>query len=104
MNILFWIYKSRTNKAGEAPVKMRITLNGQNVSFNTKVSVDPILWDKDKQRTKGNTPLLREYNNTLMNLTTSGYYGQSLPGFQRKVYHPKGVVVVVINLVIFFLS
>ena len=33
-----------------------------------------------------------------------GYYGQSLPVFQRKVYHPKGVVVVIINLVVFFLS
>ena len=31
-----------------------------------------------------------------------GYFTQSLPAFQRKVYHPKGVVEADINLVNFF--
>ena len=31
-----------------------------------------------------------------------GYFTQSLPAFQRKVYHPKGGVEADINLVIFF--
>ena len=34
----------------------------------------------------------------------SGYYGQSLPEFQRKVYHPKGVVEADINLVVFIFT
>ena len=32
----------------------------------------------------------------------NGYFTQSLPAFQRKVYHPKGVVEADINLVNFF--
>jgi hypothetical protein len=31
-----------------------------------------------------------------------GYFTQSLPAFQRKVYHPNGVVEADINLVNFF--
>jgi hypothetical protein len=34
--------------------------------------------------------------------TRDGYFTQSLPAFQRKVYHPKGVVEADINLVNFF--
>src|SRR5450432_2841242 len=70
MTILFWIYKSRTNKAGEVPIKMRITLEGKNVSFATGISIDLASWDTDKQRIKGNSPLVKEYNNALLNLTT----------------------------------
>ena len=33
---------------------------------------------------------------------SGGYFTQSLPVFQRKVYHPKGVVEADINLVNFF--
>ena len=31
-----------------------------------------------------------------------GYFTQSLPAFQRKVYHPKGGIEASINLVVFF--
>ena len=59
MNILFWIYKSRLNKAGEAPIKMRITLTGQSISFATSILITPDNWDKDKQRIKGNDALVK---------------------------------------------
>jgi hypothetical protein len=36
------------------------------------------------------------------NRQRSGFFTQSLPAFQRKVYHPKGVVEADINLVNFF--
>ena len=38
----------------------------------------------------------------LKNVMLPGYFTQSLPAFQRKVYHPKGGVEADINLVIFF--
>ena len=37
-----------------------------------------------------------------LNMKLPGYFTQSLPAFQRKVYHPKGVVEADINLVNFF--
>jgi len=47
---------------------------------------------------------IRNAQQKIKEIRKGGDYGQSLPVFQRKVYHPKGVVVVVINLVVFFLS
>lgn len=34
MKILFWLYKSRINKAGLAPVMLRITINGNRTSMS----------------------------------------------------------------------
>jgi hypothetical protein len=47
----------------------------------------------------GETPLLQLER--VQNEVT-GYFTQSLPAFQRKVYHPKGAVEADINLVVFF--
>jgi site-specific recombinase XerD len=66
MNILFWIYKSRINKAGKSPIMMRITIDGERVSLATNVFVIPEFWDKDKQVIKGNDPVAKENNDTLL--------------------------------------
>jgi integrase/recombinase XerD len=70
MLILFWVYKSRINRNGLAPIMMRITCNGKRISFSINLFVEPKSWDQDKQKLKGNSPLSEEINKVLMNYTT----------------------------------
>src|ERR1700730_822370 len=80
MHILFWLYKSRINRRGQAPIMMRITINGQRTAFSTNIFIGPNQWDTDKQRVKGISPFTKEINNVLMNLKTSGWnhYSESI--------------------------
>lgn len=68
MNILFWLYKSRVNKKGLSPVMMRVTLDGQRLNLLTRVDIEETNWDKDRQRIKGNSDLVKAYNNRLLQL------------------------------------
>lgn len=73
MLILYWIYKSRVNSAGQAPLMMRITINGERTSFSTNIFLQPSDWDQDKQKMKGRSPLALEINTALTNLTTAAW-------------------------------
>ncbi len=74
MNILFWLYRSRTNKAGYAPIMMRITVEGKRVSFSTNLSVLAEKWDTQKQRIKGARQLVTEQNRLLQTLQSQAWY------------------------------
>ena len=71
MIILFWIYKSRINNSGQCPIMMRITTNGKRISFTTNQFIEPKFWDKDKQKVKGNSPLIKQMNDLLLALKTT---------------------------------
>lgn len=73
MTILFWLYRSRINKSGTAPIMMRITINGKRISFSTNIFVNPASWDQNKQKLKGSSSLTKEYNNTLLNFASSAW-------------------------------
>lgn len=54
MDILFWIHRSKSNKKGEAPLKIRITCGiGDRVEISTGKFVNPDLWSVDKKRVIG---------------------------------------------------
>ena len=57
MNILFWIFKSRINKKGLCPIMLRITLKGKRINIVTGIEIEPMLWNTDKQKVKGNSEL-----------------------------------------------
>jgi len=50
---------------------MRITASGKRISFTTNQFIEPKLWDKDRQRIKGTTPLVKQINDLLLTLRTS---------------------------------
>lgn len=74
MKILFWLYKSRINKAGQAPIMMRITINGQRESFSTNIFLEIHCWDSTKQRVKGNSDLSNAHNNILNTLKSKAWH------------------------------
>jgi site-specific recombinase XerD len=52
-NVLCLIRKNRLSKNGEAPISIRITLNGQIADISIQGSAPPNLWSQSKERSKG---------------------------------------------------
>lgn len=63
LNILFYAKTSKKNKAGEAPVYLRITVNGQRAEVAIRRNVRPNIWDSKSQRVKGRSEKIRLINN-----------------------------------------
>lgn len=46
--------KDKLNKAGKAPIYLRITRNRKHAYINTGVKTEPSYWDNPKQKLKSN--------------------------------------------------
>lgn len=54
MDILFWIHRSKKNKKGLAPLRLRITLGpGDRSEWSTKKYIEPELWSVGRKRVLG---------------------------------------------------
>lgn len=71
MKILFWLYRSRLNAQGKAPIMMRLTHDGQRHSFSTNLFTEAKLWDSKRQRVKGSQPVAISFNDVLNSLTAT---------------------------------
>ena len=58
----FYIRKTRTNKKGEAPIAVRITINGMRADTTVKETVSPKLWNEAKGKAYERNPLTKELN------------------------------------------
>ncbi|QIA09643.1 Arm DNA-binding domain-containing protein [Draconibacterium halophilum] len=65
LNVLFYLKKTKTNKAGEAPIYLRITVNGQRAEMSTGRSTITKSWDRGSHRLKGKSEKSRILNNFL---------------------------------------
>jgi hypothetical protein len=63
-SILFWVYSSRTS-GDKKPIYARVTVNGRRANFSLKLKVDPLLWDSNRHRAKGNSQSARILNGYL---------------------------------------
>ena len=61
-SLLFYIRRTKLNKAGEAPIFMRITVNGQRADASVKRFVAPRLWNTAKGKAVENGRGCRELN------------------------------------------
>ena len=60
--VLFFLKKNQLLKNGEAPVSMRITVNGQREEVRTKKSINPALWNQAKECSRGRDKKSRDLN------------------------------------------
>ena len=60
--VLFFLKKNQLLKSGEAPVSMRITVNGQREEIRTKKSINPSLWNQAKECSRGRDRKSRDLN------------------------------------------
>ncbi|MDE5636555.1 MAG: site-specific integrase, partial [Alistipes sp.] len=49
-NLLFYIRRTRLNKDGDAPVFMRLTIDGTRADASVKYVIKPKLWNTAKGR------------------------------------------------------
>lgn len=63
LNVLFYLKRAKKNRAGEAPIYLRITVNGQRAEVSVKKTVNPQSWDSHNQRGKGKSEKIRLLNN-----------------------------------------
>lgn len=61
-SVLFFIRRTRLNKHGEAPVEMRITINGTRIDSSLKRSVPPHYWNTAKGQAMPKTRECKELN------------------------------------------
>lgn len=66
----FYIRKTRTNKKGEAPIVVRITVNGLRRDTTVKETISPKLWDDAKGKAYERNPLTKELNMYLDSVRT----------------------------------
>ncbi len=64
-NLLFFIRKERTNKHGEAPIYLRITINGKRAELALKRFIDPNKWDGKANKARGNKQEIKNLNSYL---------------------------------------
>lgn len=68
MNILFFVLKTKLLKNGDAPILMRITINGQYEETRIQRSVPLKLWNAAKGCSKGKDRISNELNNFIAEL------------------------------------
>jgi hypothetical protein len=69
MSILFYALKSRTLKTGEAPVILRVTINGRSDEARIQRSTPVHLWNAAKGCSKGKDRTSQELNEYIRSLT-----------------------------------
>ncbi len=62
LNILFWLYKSKTNRKGEVPFYLRLTYKTQRKNLSTGFNILPSKWDAKKGVVKGGSEDAKRIN------------------------------------------
>ena len=70
MYISFQLKRSKINKNGQAPINMRITVDGKRVELSTHRRISPSRWDNDLGQAVGESDEARILNNYLDSLKT----------------------------------
>lgn len=64
----FYVKEARKDSKGEAPIYLRITVNGERAEISTNRRINSDLWDKVLQRAAGRSEPARTLNAALNNL------------------------------------
>ncbi len=64
----YLLRKDKVLKNGEVPINIRITLNGERATFNSKYNVKPEIWNQKSNRAKGTTAYASSINKYLDNV------------------------------------
>jgi hypothetical protein len=55
--LTFLLQEKKLKKDGNAPIYLRITINGTRSEVSTKIDIEPSKWDSKKELIKGKEPL-----------------------------------------------
>lgn len=71
--LTFLLLEKKLKKDGNAPIYLRITINGTRAEVSTKIDIPPSKWDFKKEQVKGHEPLTIRLNQQLQNLKLEVY-------------------------------
>jgi hypothetical protein len=63
--VLFYLRKNEVNKSGNSSIMVRITVNGEQVQFSSKLQIKPELWDTKNGKALGRTTEAMNINRLL---------------------------------------
>lgn len=72
-SVLFFIKKSKLLKNGEAPIRLRITVEGRTCDVQIKQSVPVAQWNQAKECVKGSGHMVEELNNYISSIKVRLY-------------------------------
>ncbi|MFV8335945.1 site-specific integrase [Flavobacterium sp. RSP29] len=68
--------KSRENVKGESQIYLRVTVDGKRRELSLSRSIDPRLWDQNKQRGKGTSEVIMRLNKMLVSVENNIYLAE----------------------------
>lgn len=66
MELLLWLWRSKSNADGRAPIYVRITIDGKLKEISIGEKVFPSHWDNDRKRVTNEEPRHKAINSVLM--------------------------------------
>jgi integrase len=85
VSILMYL-KRRANAKGEFPIYLRVTVDGKRRELSLNRSIEPSLWDQNKQRGKGKSEAISTLNKKLVSIENNiNLSSQELVNGQKKV-------------------
>ena len=91
-SILFFIKKKKLNKRGEAPIFMRITLDGERTETSIKRSIPDNLWDSGRNKAKTGYKYQKELNGHLDHIRNQLYLHQQDMERKGKIITAKSLI------------
>jgi len=73
LGVLLHIRKDKLNKKGEAPIFLRVTVNGKRAEISTKYFVVPEKWNSEAGQVKGTKPEIKALNRFLLDQKSKAY-------------------------------
>lgn len=84
-SILFFVKKTKLNKKQEAPIYLRITVNGDRAEISIKRSIDPAKWNPSKGQAKSFTQDEKDLNQYLKHINRQVFLKQQQLEERNKV-------------------
>lgn len=91
-SILFYIKRKKLLKNGDAPVYMRVTVDGRFLEASLKRGVNPKVWNEKKQRSTGRDRLSLELNDYLDDTLSKLLKIHQRFNDEKKVINPKVIL------------
>lgn len=88
-SILYFIKRGKTLRNGEAPIYLRITVNGKSTELSIKRSIRPVLWDTTRNKCKGSSDEAKALNDYLDSVRGQLYTHQQTMQERGKVIDAK---------------
>ncbi len=96
-SILFFIKKSKLNKKREAPIYLRITVNGERAETSIKRSIDPDRWNSSKGLALSFTQDEKDLNHYLKHINRQVYIKQQQLEEKNKVVSARSLMNAYLN-------